>query len=172
MIETSAAELACLQALVRRFERPRVVEIGAWLGASALAMLAAGAAAVHCVDTWLGSEDPWDETFAVAHALGHDGLLRRFCGSIGGELGRRVFPYVGASAFWAEVWPWQADLVFIDADHRYAAALADIRGWSRHVRRDGILCGHDYSEGWPGVMRAVDETGGAETAEALWWRVI
>jgi hypothetical protein len=51
-------------------------------------------------------------------------------------------------------------LVFIDADHSYEATLSDIR----EARRIGtrIICGHDYCDLHPGVVRAVDESGGAE----------
>ncbi len=50
-------------------------------------------------------------------------------------------------------------LVFIDADHTYEATLADIRQAQRIGAR--IICGHDYCDIHPGVMRAVDESGGA-----------
>ena len=84
-----------------------------------------------------------------------------------------MHPYVGESLFWASVWPWKADLVFIDADHRYEAAAADIAAWAAHVRPGGILCGHDYWPAWPGVMQAVDESGPVERAGvSVWWRWI
>ena len=35
------------------------------------------------------------------------------------------------------------DLVFIDADHSYAATLQDIRAWLPKVKPGGTLCGHD-----------------------------
>lgn len=34
---------------------------------------------------------------------------------------------------------------------------ADIIGWSKKVTPGGILSGHDYDGGWPGVMKAVQE---------------
>lgn len=36
------------------------------------------------------------------------------------------------------------DAVFIDADHRPASVLADIRAWLPTIRRDGWLTGHDW----------------------------
>jgi len=48
------------------------------------------------------------------------------------------------------------DFVYIDADHRYEAVKADILAWLPKVKKDGWLCGHDYSEK-PGVTKAVDE---------------
>src|SRR5260221_591929 len=83
-----------------------------------LAMRAAGAAEVHCVDTWRGTDDPRDETHALGHHRGQREVLRAFVRNVGPGFGRVIFPYVGDSAFWAEIWPWRADLIFLDADHR------------------------------------------------------
>jgi hypothetical protein len=46
-------------------------------------------------------------------------------------------------------------LVFIDADHSYTAASADIQ-WARSVGVP-IISGHDYQTLHPGVVQAVDE---------------
>lgn len=57
------------------------------------------------------------------------------------------------------------DFVFIDADHRYEAVLEDIALWRPKVKPGGLLCGHDYCAGWPGVMRAVQESFGGQGAQ-------
>lgn len=52
------------------------------------------------------------------------------------------------------------DFVFIDADHTYESVWDDIQGWTKRVRRGGIVSGHDYyhsASGTLGVIRAVDE---------------
>lgn len=36
--------------------------------------------------------------------------------------------------------------VFVDADHSYAACLADLIAWSKRLKPDGVLLGHDYTE--------------------------
>lgn len=47
--------------------------------------------------------------------------------------------------------------VFIDGDHSYEACREDIIAWLPKVRRGGVLAGHDYSDTFPGVMRAAKE---------------
>lgn len=52
------------------------------------------------------------------------------------------------------------DFVYIDAAHDYSYVKEDIREWSKKVRKDGIVSGHDYfifKSGNDGVVRAVDE---------------
>lgn len=49
------------------------------------------------------------------------------------------------------------DLVFIDADHSYEGVCADIRAWLPKVHIGGFICGHDFSEQFPGVIQAVKE---------------
>jgi predicted O-methyltransferase YrrM len=51
------------------------------------------------------------------------------------------------------------DSVFIDGNHHYAECKADIQAWTPHVKRGGIICGHDYWAKDSGVMDAVNETG-------------
>jgi predicted O-methyltransferase YrrM len=50
-------------------------------------------------------------------------------------------------------------LVFLDAIHSYEETAGDIL-WARRARA-GLVCVHDYAKGFPGVIRAVDEAGGA-----------
>jgi len=49
------------------------------------------------------------------------------------------------------------DLVFIDANHQYLNVQRDILSWMPKIREGGIICGHDYGDRWPGVIKAVDE---------------
>lgn len=48
------------------------------------------------------------------------------------------------------------DFVYIDAEHSYEAASADIVSWGQNVRVGGVISGHDYG-GFEGVTRAVNE---------------
>lgn len=58
-------------------------------------------------------------------------------------------------------------LVFLDAMHDYEETKKDIQ-WARGVGAK-IICGHDYKDEFPGVMKIVDEQGGpAQLAESLY----
>lgn len=153
--------------------RWRFVEIGSWAGRTALTMANAHPRFdVHCIDTWLGSKG--DLTSEWAKKIGQRKMFETFCRNVGAELlMSRIFPHVGTSELWASVWPWQADLVFIDGEHTYEGCREDIKLWTPHVRPGGILCGHDYGGQFPGVKKAVDETGGCEvTGFEIWSRRI
>jgi len=58
-------------------------------------------------------------------------------------------------------------LVFIDADHSYQATLSDIREAQRIGAK--IICGHDYTDAFPGIIRAVDESGGPARLDGSVW---
>lgn len=63
--------------------------------------------------------------------------------------------------------------VFIDGDHSYEGAKADIDSWKSKVKSGGILCGDDYrgANGF-GVKRAADERFGDRVQvvrDRIWW---
>lgn len=178
-LDTPVADLEALTALCRQVPDlgvphiVRIVEVGSWVGRTALVMAAVHPRIhVHCIDTWLGTPD--DITSRWARQIGQRQIFEKFCRNVGPELLlSRIFPHVGTSELWASVWPWQADLVFIDADHTYEGCRDDIRLWTPHVRPGGILCGHDYGDQFPGVKKAVDETGPCEVSGyEVWYRRI
>jgi hypothetical protein len=60
------------------------------------------------------------------------------------------------------------DMVFIDAEHTYEALVKDILHWKSKAKI--LLCGHDYSNAWPNVMRAVnEELGGPDEVHGSIW---
>jgi FkbM family methyltransferase len=61
------------------------------------------------------------------------------------------------------------DAVFIDGSHLEEDVRADIRAWAPKARK--LICGHDYSKGFPGVCAAVDaELGEVRHLESIWWK--
>jgi hypothetical protein len=49
------------------------------------------------------------------------------------------------------------DIIYVDADHNYESVKKDLELSFRKIKNGGYLCGHDYGNMFPGVIRAVDE---------------
>lgn len=62
----------------------------------------------------------------------------------------------GDSVVVAGVWTTPIDFLFIDADHTYEGARADLRAWLPHVKPGGIVVFHDY-DSHVGITKAVNE---------------
>jgi hypothetical protein len=145
----------------------RVVEIGSYVGQTAMAMVEGGGL-LWCIDHWKGSTDRMDELYKT---FGEQGVFETFCKNVGPELFVNIFPCRGRSDQWASVWPFKADMVFIDGDHEYESVKYDIKAWFPHVRDGGILCGHDYGY-FKGVNKAVDEFGkDGVKGDSVWFKV-
>jgi len=140
----------------------RILELGSYHGRSALAMLDNSAAHLWCVDSWCSSgrrtkitkKDHQVFLDNVAVVRDRITVLEMFTVDAAKQLQHLSF-----------------DMIFIDADHSYEAARADITNYLPLLRSGGLMCGHDYNKNHPGVVRAVNEVfkdphkGGA----ALWW---
>ena len=55
------------------------------------------------------------------------------------------------------------DFIYIDADHTYESVKRAIELFIPKLKKGGIIGGHDYSDDWPGVKRAVTEIIGKPT---------
>jgi len=137
-----------------RGKHPNVIEVGSWLGDSAIAMHDAGARTVDCVDTWEGSPGDPSEKWVEA-AGGGNNVFAEFLARV---KGRRIEPCRAASTNAATIAWHPAEIIYLDADHRYEAVKADILAWWKHLKPDGYLLGHDYGvDQFPGVTQAVHE---------------
>ncbi len=143
----------------------RIVEVGCFLGASAIVMVRALRAAgkkaeFYCVDHFQGSAEQHHQHLAAAGGGSFRQYfvdnLRQHNISVGPNLytpGVSVCQSdsVMASKQFADN---SCDFVFIDADHSEDAVRADIEAWLPKIKPGGLLAGHDYE--WPSVRRAVD----------------
>lgn len=171
------ADCQGLASLVHSLGAPRCVEVGAFIGKTANAMLAAGAVHVWSIDLWSGCPDltgrtPWEKPWLIGPAHGRQ-VLERYCANV--PIVTRATPLVGASLDWARRWPGAQpiDLVFIDGNHDYEFCRDDVAAWTPLVRSGGIVCGHDFCDECPGVKRAVEESGPFEIVGlSVWWRTI
>jgi len=63
------------------------------------------------------------------------------------------------------------DMVFIDGDHTYEGCKADIEAWLPKCKK--IISGHDYSDDYPGVRKAVAELiKNYHVVGSIWWAEI
>jgi hypothetical protein len=49
------------------------------------------------------------------------------------------------------------DVVYIDAKHTYDAVKEDILNYWPKIKKEGIISGHDYANGFSGVVNAVND---------------
>lgn len=135
--------------------KPKVcVELGTWLGASAIPVarsIQRWGGTLTCVDTWGGTIDgdvtdqPWMLLSCVRNMkqAGVNHAIRLITSTT-----------QAAAATWTE----PIDYLYIDADHSYEGCMSDLRLWARHVKPGGLILGDDYgSRYYPGVKRAWDE---------------
>ncbi len=134
-----------------------VVEVGTFFGGSAEALLQGMPDDGHliCIDTFKGlSEGITDidlmtiteraDQTGKTDLMSSDFIINYVRGRTG-PYPQRVDIVVKESAVAVRDFePESVDLIFLDAAHDYENVLADIRAWLPIVKRDGVLCGHDY----------------------------
>lgn len=148
--QISLIDAMALDRLVQEVARPgmRVFELGSFTGRSSLAMLPyihQQRGKLTCVDWFQGNEGLADEV-ALTQGYANHNVLDIFRSNLT-EAGfaESVNIVVGTTQ---EVAPTVqdgcADMVFIDADHRYTGVRQDIIDWWPKVKEGGIVCGHDF----------------------------
>lgn len=148
-----------------------IVEIGAYLGASA-SVFAAGlsrtrnaAARIYCVDTWNNDAMSEGQRDTMEQFLRNTAAYRdRIVPVRGWSTG--VVDSIGAQAG-------RIDLLFIDGDHSYEGCLADWNAYAGLLSPNAVIAFHDV--GWAdGVRRVIDEEVRARIRREkrlpnLWW---
>jgi SAM-dependent methyltransferase len=150
-----------------------VIEVGVWKGTSSILfakwLKIHGRGVVACVDTFTGSLEHWlrsdageiggDLKMPMRH--GRPALFHQFWSNVRHEqVEQYIVPFPVTSRVAADYFAakkLQADLIHVDAGHAYEDAKQDLRMWYNIVRPGGCLLADDYTAGWPGVVKAVDE---------------
>lgn len=138
-----------------------IVEVGVWRGRS-LAYLTTQLAKyekyplVYGIDTWAESQVP--ELREYQDTLEHPSdVMFEAMENIRRCDPKRLATLVGISSVSAARHFSRVDFCLIDADHTYDSVFSDLDAWSSKMRPGGQMAGHDYTDNWPGVRRAVDD---------------
>jgi hypothetical protein len=120
-------------------------EVGSYAGESADIFIGTGKfKLLTCVDPWLNSAPNIAEGEKA-----FDEVQKRHPEIV--KLKEKSIP--GAGRFADQ----SLDFVYIDANHNYEFIKSDIAAWRPKVKPGGIIAGHDYSERFKGVIRAINE---------------
>jgi predicted O-methyltransferase YrrM len=135
-----------------------VVEVGSWTGQSSVAIskgIAKYCSGVkfYCVDIW--SQEYYESTPGLCDAARKMDVKDVF------EKNMSKYPHLtmqmkstDAATTFKDC---SIDMVFIDANHEYEYVKEDISAWWPKLKHGGLMCGHDYSIKFGGVIRAVKE---------------
>lgn len=59
--------------------------------------------------------------------------------------------------FFKEIEDNSLDFIYIDGDHSYEGAKVDLQNAFHKVKKGGLICGHDYTSRFQGVVDAVNQ---------------
>jgi len=135
--EISPGDAEALQQLCAKLPpEPMLCEVGSWRGQGSTQILARAGKLV-CVDHWRGND-------AAPHHAQFRAVSDPYQHFLANTKQLSVLPHKGSSRDWAPKFDdGYFDLIFIDADHRYAGVKDDILLWMPKVKPGGILAGHD-----------------------------
>jgi hypothetical protein len=152
-------------------DRQNIVEIGSYLGRSTRALADNTTGKVIAVDDWFGPRE------TMIHPQDRKTIYERFQANVGDLLqSGKVIPLTMSHARLRTMkMDPPPDMVFIDGDHGYLPALADIQWGLKELRSGsgGLLCGHDMDR--LTVQRAVREMFGIRAGVifgTIWWVLV
>ncbi len=128
-------------------ERPKVVgvELGVQKGEYSEILLRNGVDFLYLVDCWRKQGVDYKDIANVPDAEQAENLR---------QTKMRMEPYPDRHAFLigltvemaASVPDGSLDFIYVDADHKYASVIADLKAWGPKVRPGGTISGHDYMD--------------------------
>lgn len=155
-----------LESLIKEHHPRLIVELGSWLGASAICMAAAMPedGKLIAIDDWTADSDQSIQKDVEGGELKRrlPTLYQQFLSNvINKKLAHKIVPMRMKVLEAAQALNVKADMIYVDASHDTESVYKDIIAWYPKLAPGGIMCGDD----WPassvraGVMRAAHELG-------------
>lgn len=143
-----------------------IVELGSHKGRSSDVLLKNCNGKVYCVDLWDGKTE-FGLLAERQQVFVGDEVYNKFMENVGHY--PNLVPIKMDSSKAVEQFNGDRfDMVFIDAGHDYDSVKKDIEAWLPKCNK--LICGHDYSPAWPGVVQAVHEKfKQINFTETIWW---
>ena len=131
----------------------KVVEIGTWLGLSAIfiAKKLQSGAILFCIDPWVPYKDM--ENIPECQAPLKIAYQQFLSNCIHNQVTDKIKPMKMSSMQAVNYFSSDIDLIYIDGSHLEEDVYNDIIFWYPKLSSNGIMCGDDM--GWPSVYRAV-----------------
>jgi glycosyltransferase involved in cell wall biosynthesis len=141
-----------------------IAEIGSWKGRSTNALLEGCKGEVTAIDHFEGSSDIKDGTH------GAKGAYEQFKENTKQFKNLKVVKAESGEAA-EKLKDARFEMVFIDGGHTYEEVKRDIDLWQGKATK--MICGHDYSDAWPEVKKAVNEKmGNVISVGSIWIKVL
>jgi hypothetical protein len=131
-----------------------IIEVGSWKGRSTRALADNTSGIIYAVDHFRGSPELVTDFIVDAP----DWLLREFHTNLSDHIPDRIkiIPLdSGAGAVHLLRKEVRADLIFLDGSHFYLDLIQELARYRLLAASGCIMCGHDFSTAFPGVMAAV-----------------
>lgn len=154
------SQSVALKHVIETYKPEHIIEVGSWLGASAIYMSTLTSAPIICVDTFLGSNEIlWRENSVTNLVENFDKIYEQFCVNITSlNLNNQISPLPMTSSSASELFikeQIKVDMVYIDAGHRFREVYADLQDWWPLTNK--VLIGDDYNNGWPETIEASNQ---------------
>lgn len=172
--QMTEGELRCLEQLAQSVSKNGiVVETGSLYGLSSFtwATSVPPEATVYCIDPWVREQWIIDlvETKQPNCPEFSFEQFQRYTKDC-----KNLVPIKAYSPQDVKAWDKPVDIFFDDSLHHNPYFRINLRFWLRHMKPNGIMCGHDYCAQWPDVVKEVDilsaELGvQVNVTESVWW---
>lgn len=141
-----------------------IVEVGSFKGRSTHALLSGTQGKVTAIDSW---KLHWD----INHPHNGEVVFKEFKENLK-EFTNLEIVKATSNETVNKYEDDSFDMVFLDFTVHYDEYLEAIKKWSIKIKEGGIICGHEYSDDWKEVKKAVDEVFGKPdgVVEMIWYK--